>query len=226
LPTRLQAAGGRPGREQLVRSVHCYADAFSNGMGDLRQLRLPDGRDRRTAQAFVEAMTRVAAATGRLRFAIDRYRPADPTDMRAVSRSFQGLDVVGAQIGRLSKVADATAAGYGFRRCGHLQPRQVRRVAPPRPTVSPPPGLTVAGRHRFIRGRRIAAQAGCLACHRVGAGGHDRPASDLGGVGARLSTRQIKRALLQPRASMPSYRSLPRAARDDLVAFLRALRAR
>jgi ubiquinol-cytochrome c reductase cytochrome b subunit/menaquinol-cytochrome c reductase cytochrome b/c subunit len=72
-------------------------------------------------------------------------------------------------------------------------------------------------------GGQIVLQSGCLACHRVGGEGNDGPGPALTDVGARLTKRQIRRALRAPTAPMPSYRDLPRAALDELVGYLSGL---
>jgi mono/diheme cytochrome c family protein len=92
-------------------------------------------------------------------------------------------------------------------------------VAPPR-AVSRAGGRTLA---QFYLGRSVAAQSGCLACHRMGAAGNRGPGSDLTNVGSRLSRRGIERAILNPTAPMPSFRHLPKAKLRALVTFLSLL---
>ena len=74
------------------------------------------------------------------------------------------------------------------------------------------------------RGAQIAAQSGCLACHRLGAEGHDGPGVDLTRIGATLSRAQIERSLLEPPDRMPSYEQLARNDRETLVEYLSGLR--
>ena len=73
-------------------------------------------------------------------------------------------------------------------------------------------------------GARLVAAFGCLACHQLGSEGNSGPGNNLTGIGARRSRAEIRRALLDPKAPMPSYRALPREQLDDLVAYLSALR--
>lgn len=75
----------------------------------------------------------------------------------------------------------------------------------------------------FSEGRLVAAQSGCLACHRFGSDGNRGPGPNLTHVGARLSESEITRALLNPRGIMPPYAELPDQELDALVAFLAAL---
>jgi mono/diheme cytochrome c family protein len=75
-----------------------------------------------------------------------------------------------------------------------------------------------------VSGRRIIDAAGCLACHQLGSAGRSGPGDNLGAIGERMSAAEIRRALVSPQAPMPSYRALPRAQLDVLVAYLSALR--
>jgi ubiquinol-cytochrome c reductase cytochrome b subunit/menaquinol-cytochrome c reductase cytochrome b/c subunit len=73
-------------------------------------------------------------------------------------------------------------------------------------------------------GKRVVAQSGCLACHRIGATGNAGPGPNLSYVGSELSRQQIARALVDPRAPMPSFRNLLPGNFDAVVAFLTTLR--
>jgi menaquinol-cytochrome c reductase cytochrome b/c subunit len=77
---------------------------------------------------------------------------------------------------------------------------------------------------QFNAGRRVAAQAGCLACHKFGENGNDGPGPHLTEIGDRLPAQAIQRTLINPTAPMPSYADLPAEKRDALVAFLSNLR--
>lgn len=230
LPAGLDESANVPGTfaQQLVGGVHRYADAYRAGAGELRQLGRPAGRDGARARLFVDAMTRLAGAMAPYESAFEDFKPADPTDSAAVERSFAEISAAGAVITRLSVAADDVAAGYGFRRCGHLRPR--RRPARPQggpattPTFTPQADLSRARRRQIARGRDIAVRSGCLACHRIQGAGHDGPGRDLSRIGARLSPAAITRVLHQPPAPMPAYRELPQRALRALVAFLSALR--
>ncbi len=84
--------------------------------------------------------------------------------------------------------------------------------------------LSAAERAEFDRGRAVAAQAGCLACHRIGDAGNEGPGPELTDVAARLPRAAIARTLVAPVAPMPSYSHLPRPRFDALVTFLSLLR--
>jgi len=91
--------------------------------------------------------------------------------------------------------------------------------------VPPPAGLSATHRAEFLAGRGVVAQTGCLACHQIGALGPDtRVGPNLGNIGRSLSTADIKRALLHPRAPMPSFTGLPRRELRALIYFLSQLR--
>jgi mono/diheme cytochrome c family protein len=72
-------------------------------------------------------------------------------------------------------------------------------------------------------GKLVAAQSGCLACHRIGGNGNDGPGQELTHIGARLSAAEIRRALAVGPDIMPSYDALPPRKTDDLVNFLASL---
>lgn len=93
--------------------------------------------------------------------------------------------------------------------------------------ISPPSAVKRAGRRavrEFIAGRDVMAQSGCEACHRIGANGNRGPGPALTHIGSRLTEREIRHALLYPKAPMPSFRALPHAKLHALVRFLAMLR--
>jgi menaquinol-cytochrome c reductase cytochrome b/c subunit len=113
------------------------------------------------------------------------------------------------------------ACGSGEEHGGVTRPEGGGQPAPPAASPeeleAPAPGGTEAG-------RRVAMQAGCLACHRIGEAGTDGPGSDLTRVGARRSRRALERVLLDPPPPMPSFEALPDRDRQALVDYLFALR--
>ncbi len=91
--------------------------------------------------------------------------------------------------------------------------------------VNPPRRLSKPARGRFLAGERVAAQAGCLACHRIGTDGNNGPGPNLTDIGSLgLSAATLRDALINPKAPMPSFRGLSRARLDALIAFLQDLR--
>ena len=80
---------------------------------------------------------------------------------------------------------------------------------------------------QYDRGKLVAAQSGCLACHKIGHNGNDGPGPELTDVGGRLPKEAIARTLENPTSPMPSYASLQRDKPQQfnaLVEFLSNLR--
>jgi menaquinol-cytochrome c reductase cytochrome b/c subunit len=95
--------------------------------------------------------------------------------------------------------------------------------------VPAPPAVRAAGGKRlaeFRFGRTVAAQSGCLACHKIGEAGNRGPGPSLTHVGSKLSPARIERALRRPTAPMPSFGHLPAAKFKALVTFLSLLHRR
>lgn len=73
-------------------------------------------------------------------------------------------------------------------------------------------------------GAQVIAQAGCEACHKIGANGNDGPGPDLTEIGARMPASAIRKALVHPVAPMPSFRHLGPRKLEQIVDTLAALR--
>jgi ubiquinol-cytochrome c reductase cytochrome b subunit/menaquinol-cytochrome c reductase cytochrome b/c subunit len=73
---------------------------------------------------------------------------------------------------------------------------------------------------QFNAGREVAAQSGCLACHKIGDNGNDGPGPPLAHIAARLPSQAIARTLVNPTAPMPSFKNLPPQKFNALVYFL------
>lgn len=89
-----------------------------------------------------------------------------------------------------------------------------------------PGGIDVVVAPEFERGKQVASQAGCLACHKIGANGNDGPGANLSAVGERYRADQLHAILDNPRPPMPSYRNLPADDKQALVDFLGQLKSR
>jgi menaquinol-cytochrome c reductase cytochrome b/c subunit len=76
----------------------------------------------------------------------------------------------------------------------------------------------------YEAGKLVAAQSGCLACHKIGENGNDGPGPELTEIGNILPQAAIERTLENPTPPMPSYRSLPEEKKAALVAFLGQLK--
>jgi menaquinol-cytochrome c reductase cytochrome b/c subunit len=75
----------------------------------------------------------------------------------------------------------------------------------------------------FELGKQVAAQSGCLACHKFGENGNDGPGPELTEIGAKLPAQAIERTLVNPSGIMPEYGSLPPEKFNALVDFLASL---
>src|SRR5918997_3081535 len=76
----------------------------------------------------------------------------------------------------------------------------------------------------YEAGKLVAAQSGCLACHKIGENGNDGPGPELTDIGNVLPEGAIERTLENPTPPMPSYRELPVEKKEALVAFLAQLK--
>ena len=75
--------------------------------------------------------------------------------------------------------------------------------------------------HEF--GKEVAAQSGCLACHKFGENGTDGPGPELTEIGSELPAAAISRTLTNPSGIMPRYDDLPPKKYNALVDFLASL---
>ena len=87
-----------------------------------------------------------------------------------------------------------------------------------------PSDLTGAALQEYEAGKLVAAQSGCLACHKFGENGNDGPGPELSEIGGRLKRDAIARTLQNPTAPMPSYKDLPPDKFSNLVSFLSQLK--
>src|SRR3954452_20586347 len=77
---------------------------------------------------------------------------------------------------------------------------------------------------QYEAGKLVAAQSGCLACHKIGENGNDGPGPHLTDIGDKLERGAIRRTLENPTAPMPSFRGLPEDKKSALVDFLASLK--
>jgi menaquinol-cytochrome c reductase cytochrome b/c subunit len=77
---------------------------------------------------------------------------------------------------------------------------------------------------QYEPGKLVAAQSGCLACHKIAENGNDGPGPELTDIGDKLLPGAIQRTLENPTAPMPSYRDLDPEKKRALVAFLSQLK--
>ena len=76
---------------------------------------------------------------------------------------------------------------------------------------------------QYEAGKLVAAQSGCLACHKIGENGNDGPGPHLSDIGDKLPKAAIRRTLENPTAPMPSFKGLPEEKKAALVDFLAQL---
>jgi ubiquinol-cytochrome c reductase cytochrome b subunit/menaquinol-cytochrome c reductase cytochrome b/c subunit len=76
----------------------------------------------------------------------------------------------------------------------------------------------------YEAGKKVVAQSGCLACHKIGENGNSGPAPNLTHIGARLPRLAIARTLVNPTAPMPSFKNLPPQKFTAIVNFLSQLK--
>src|SRR3954466_1914207 len=74
------------------------------------------------------------------------------------------------------------------------------------------------------KGKLVAAQSGCLACHKIGENGNDGPGPHLTDIGDKLEKGALRRTLENPTAPMPSFRDLPEDKKAALIDFLASLK--
>ncbi len=86
-----------------------------------------------------------------------------------------------------------------------------------------PTEIELAVAPQYEKGKQVAAQSGCLACHKFENNGNAGPGPDLTHIGAKLPRAPIARSLDVGPGIMPSYADLPPAKKQDLVDFLASL---
>jgi ubiquinol-cytochrome c reductase cytochrome b subunit/menaquinol-cytochrome c reductase cytochrome b/c subunit len=80
---------------------------------------------------------------------------------------------------------------------------------------------------QWTAGRSVAAQSGCLACHKFAEDGNDGPGPPLGNIADRLPSQAIARTLINPTPPMPSFQTLQQQNPqkfNELVTFLSSLK--
>ncbi len=93
--------------------------------------------------------------------------------------------------------------------------------------MATPPAVLAAGGQtlaEYEAGKKVVAQSGCLACHKIGDNGNDGPGPQLTNIATRLPPQGIARTLVNPTAPMPSFKNLPPAKFKAAVAFLSQLK--
>jgi menaquinol-cytochrome c reductase cytochrome b/c subunit len=76
----------------------------------------------------------------------------------------------------------------------------------------------------YEEGRKVVAQSGCLACHKLGDNGNSGPGPELTHISSRIPRQAIARTLVNPTAPMPSFKNLPAKKFEAIVNFLSQLK--
>ncbi|HEY7075334.1 MAG TPA: c-type cytochrome [Solirubrobacteraceae bacterium] len=79
---------------------------------------------------------------------------------------------------------------------------------------------------QYEAGKLVAAQSGCLACHKIGENGNDGPGPHLTTIADKLPKAAIMRTLQNPTAPMPSFKNMPQDKLNALVNFLSSLKSK
>ena len=77
---------------------------------------------------------------------------------------------------------------------------------------------------QYEEGRKVVAQSGCLACHKLGDNGNSGPGPELTHIADRIPRQAIARTLVNPTAPMPSFKNLPPKKFEAIVNFLSQLK--
>src|SRR3954468_17850657 len=88
-----------------------------------------------------------------------------------------------------------------------------------------PNSIDMAVAPEFEKGKLVAAQSGCLACHKIGENGNDGPGPHLSDLGDKLQPGATRRTLEIPTAPMPSFAGMPEDKKTALVNFLYSLKS-
>jgi menaquinol-cytochrome c reductase cytochrome b/c subunit len=86
-----------------------------------------------------------------------------------------------------------------------------------------PTSIDIKVAPQFEAGKEVAAQSGCLACHKFADNGNDGPGPELTEIGSRIPRAAIARSLITPAGIMPSFKDLPPEKFNALVDFLASL---
>jgi ubiquinol-cytochrome c reductase cytochrome b subunit/menaquinol-cytochrome c reductase cytochrome b/c subunit len=93
--------------------------------------------------------------------------------------------------------------------------------------MATPASVTQAGGKllaEYEEGKKVVAQSGCLACHKLGDNGNSGPGPDLTHIADRIPRQAIARTLVNPTAPMPSFKNLPAKKFEAIVNFLSQLK--
>ena len=90
-------------------------------------------------------------------------------------------------------------------------------------TAGTPTEIDLAVSKEYEPGKQVAAQTGCLACHKIGENGNHGPGPDLTHIASRIPRAAIIRSVEIGPGIMPSFRDLPPQKIEQLADFLSSL---
>jgi len=127
-------------------------------------------------------------------------------------------------VATLAAIFTISAMGYlTYLGASAGSPTEIDMATPARVTSQGPAVV-----REYEQGRQVAAQYGCLACHKIGENGNAGPGPNLSDIADRLPAAGIERTLINPTAPMPSFKALAEQQPDQfkaLVAFLGQLKS-
>src|ERR671936_725708 len=110
----------------------------------------------------------------------------------------------------------ATAAGiFTIAAIGYLTYLGANAGAPTQIDLKTPERIRAQGGAvlaQYEKGKKVVAQSGCLACHKIGENGNDGPGPHLTDIGSRPPAQAIARTLVNPTAPMPPFTGLQKSA--------------
>jgi ubiquinol-cytochrome c reductase cytochrome b subunit/menaquinol-cytochrome c reductase cytochrome b/c subunit len=136
-------------------------------------------------------------------------RPIAMTAMVLTIIAMAFLTYEGANTGSTNEIDLAIPGVQGGTKETVAHPEEVAKLSPTLQTL--------------VEGRQVAAQSGCLSCHKIGENGNAGPGPTLTQIGARIPRASILRSLKAGPGIMPSFQTLPPAKLKALADYLSSL---
>jgi len=136
-------------------------------------------------------------------------RPIAMTAMVLTIIAMAFLTYEGANTGSTNEIDLAVAGVPGTSSETAANPEEVAKLSP--------------AQKELVAGRAVAAQSGCLACHKIGENGNAGPGPNLTQIGARIPRASILRSLKAGPGIMPSFTNLPPEKIKALADYLASL---
>jgi len=136
-------------------------------------------------------------------------RPIAMTALALTVIAMAFLTYEGANTGSTNEIALAIPGVAGGTSETAANPQEVANLTP--------------NQKELVAGRQVAAQSGCLACHKIGENGNAGPGPTLTQIGARIPRASILRSLKAGPGIMPSFTNLPPQKLKALADYLASL---